>query len=202
MSEADRKKWNARYEEGAYVTRQYPSELLVDRLPGLILPESCGRAIDIACGSGRNSLYLARKGWKVDAVDISDMALEQLDEKARAEGLSITGINRDLEQDPEVATDFLVADTYDLAIMFRYAHSALLEPISRALKPGGYLIVESHLVTEAEVVGPRGTRHRVAPGELRQAADGLDVIVYSEGIVLDPDGRSAAIARLVARRPS
>jgi len=202
LSEADRKKWNARYEEGAYVTRQHPSELLVDRLPGLILPESGGRSIDVACGSGRNSLYLARKGWHVDAVDISETALEQLDAKARAAGLSIAGINRDLEQDLDVATDFLVADSYDLAIMFRYAHSALVEPLSGALKPGGYLIVESHLVTDADVVGPRGTRHRLTPGELRAAASGLDVLVYTEGIVLDPDGRSAAIARLVARRPA
>lgn len=202
MSEADREKWNARYREGAYETRQHPSELLVDRLPGLVLPESGGKAIDVACGSGRNSLYLARRGWQVDAVDISETALEQLEDKARAEGLPISCINRDLEQELDVATDFLVADSYDLAIMFRYAHSALVAPLSRALKPGGYLIVESHLVTEADVVGPRGTRHRVAAGELRAAALGLELLVYSEGIVLDPDGRSAAIARMVARRPT
>lgn len=201
MSEADREKWNTRYREGAYVTRQHPSELLVNRLPGLVLPETGGRAIDVACGSGRNSLYLARKGWQVDAVDISETALEQLDEKARAEGLSITSINRDLEQAMDVATDFLVPECYDLAIMFRYAHSALVAPLSTALKPGGYIIVESHLVTDADVVGPRGVRHRVASGELRAAASELQVLVYSEGIVLDPDGRSAAIARLVARKP-
>lgn len=201
MSETDREKWNARYQAGAYTARPHPSELLVQWLPKLELAAGKPRAIDIACGSGRNSLYLARQGWQVDGVDISQVGLSQLSDKARADSLSINCINRDLELDMTTATDFLVEDSYDLAIMFRYAHGALVRPLSAALKPGGYLIVESHLVTDADVIGPRGARHRVAVGELQEAAGGLEILLSSEGIVTDPDGSSASIARLVARRP-
>jgi tellurite methyltransferase len=201
LSDADRQKWNTRYREGAYATRQHPSELLVQWLPRLALSGQTPRAIDIACGSGRNSVYLARHGWQVDGVDISEVALDQLSEKARAEALSINCINYDLETDSGTNAGFLAPEHYELAIMFRYAHGALVRPLAAALRPGGYLIVESHLVTDADVIGPRGARHRVAAGELSDAAGGMEVLLYSEGIIIDPDGSSAALARLVARKP-
>jgi SAM-dependent methyltransferase len=202
LSETDREKWNTRYRAGAYTARSHPSELLVQWLPRLEVSPGPLHAIDIACGSGRNSLYLARHGWQVDGVDISEVALEQLGEKARIAGLPVACINADLERDDEPGAGFLRPDHYELAIMFRYAHAALVKPLEVSLKPGGYLIVESHLVTDADVIGPRGARHRVGVGELQQASSGMEVLLYSEGIVTDPDGSSAALARLVARKAS
>ena len=201
MSQADQDKWNTRYRGGAYAARTHPSALLAEWLPKLEFPEAHPQAIDVGCGTGRNAIYLARRGWQVDAVDISEVALNHLTETASAESLPITCVQADLEDAAHRPADLFTADRYDLAIMARYTNLPLIDTLKRALRAGGYLIVEEHLVTEADVVGPRSPQFRVAPGALSDAAAGLDIIAYREGIVNDPDGRSAALAQLVARKP-
>lgn len=200
MSQADRDKWNTRYRDGGYGTRTQPSAFLAEWLPRLGLEGTELRAIDAASGTGRNALYLARRGWRVDAIDISEVGLDRLRDAAIEENLSITCIRSDLEQASKGATQSITADRYDLAILFRYTNLALLEVLSRSLTPGGYLIVEGHLVTQAEVVGPQDTSFRVAPDALRAAATDLNIIEYREGLIADPDGRRAALAQLVARK--
>lgn len=201
MSRADQDKWNLRYREGAYATRSHPSALLAEWLPKLKSREDHPRAIDVACGAGRNAIYLARRGWQVNAVDVSEVALDRLSETANAENLPITCIQADLEDAAHRPADLFVADRYDLAIMIRYTNLPLIDTLKGILKAGGYLIVEEHLVTEADVVGPRSPQFRVAPDALRDAVAGLDIIAYREGTVNEPDGRSAALAQLVARYP-
>jgi len=201
VSQADQDKWNARYREGAYATRTHPSALLAEWLPKLKFREAHPRAIDVGCGTGRNAIYLARRGLQVDAVDVSEVALDHLIETADAESLPITCIQADLENAAHRPAELFTADRYDLALMARYTNLPLIDTLKDALTAGGYLIVEEHLVTEADVVGPRSPKFRVTPGALRDAAIGMDIIAYREGIVNDPDGRSAALAQLVARTP-
>ncbi len=201
VSQADQEKWNLRYREGAYAVRKHPSAVLEEWLPKLKIREAHPRAIDVACGTGRNTIYLARRGWQVDAVDISQVALDHLTEMATTENLPITCIQMDLEGAARRPADLFTADRYDLAIMIRYTNVPLVDRLKGVLKAGGYLIVEEHLVTEADVVGPGNPKFRVPPGVLRDVATGLDIIVCREGIVIDPDGRSAALAQLVARAP-
>ena len=202
MSQADQDKWDARYRAGEYQARSHPSALLTEWLPQLDCPPG-GRAIDVACGLGRNALFLARQGWRVAAVDISPVALEQLAATAAQENLDITCRPVDLESSKpgELGSRLFGAQQYDLALMVRYTNLPLIASLANASKPGGYVIVEEHLVSDAEVVGPSNPRYRVAPGALRSAAAGLDVLAYEEGLVVDPDGRTAALAQLVARRP-
>jgi SAM-dependent methyltransferase len=200
MSQDDRALWNRRYRDGAYADRRNPSALLADWLPRLDAPGDPPRALDVACGLGRNALFLARNGWRVDAVDVSDVALAALAERADSEGLPVRCLRRDLEPTPaEPGVDFGVG-VYDLAVVFRYTNLALLPALTTAVRPGGYLIVELHLHSGAEVVGPKNPQFRVEPGALRAAAAGVEILHDSEGIVEDPDGRRAALARLVARR--
>lgn len=200
MSQVDRDKWNQRYREGAYATRKHPSALLEEWLPKLNIRETHPRAIDVACGTGRNAIYLARRGWHVDAVDIAQLALDQLSETATAEGLPITCIQMDLEDAWRRPTGPFTPDRYNLAIMIRYTNMPLVDTLRDVVKAGGYIIIEEHLVSDANVVGPRNQKFCVPPGVLRDAAAGLAIVSYHEGIVTDPDGRAAALAQLVARR--
>ena len=200
MSQADREKWDDRYRAGQYRARTHPSALLAEWLPQLEPFGSPPRALDVACGRGRNAVYLARHGWRVDAVDISQVALDQLAARATAESLNVTCIAVDLETEGELSA-LLTDPRYDLALVVRYTNLTLIRSLAKALRPGGYLLVEEHLVTDVDVVGPQNPRFRVAPGALRDAAGGLNVMAYSEGLVTDPDGRLAALAQLVARRP-
>ena len=191
MSEADRRKWDARYRDGAFVERTWPSEFLVacaERLPRR------GRALDLACGAGRNALFLAQRGLTVDAVDISAVALARA--RKDGAGLAINWLQADLE------TDFPWPRQYDVIVNIRYVNPPLVTALARRLAPGGALIVEQHLRHEKAEVGPGNPAFRVAPGTLRQLAEGLSVVTHEEGLFRDPDNGVAALARLFATAPA
>ncbi|HSG65951.1 MAG TPA: methyltransferase domain-containing protein [Gammaproteobacteria bacterium] len=188
MSTIDREKWDERYRSGAYEGRTHPTELLAEWLPRL--PR--GRALDVACGIGRNALYLSGQGYTVDAVDISSVALERARESARERRLAINWIEADLESKQ------LPDERYDLIVIVRYTHAALLPHLIERLAPGGHLLCEEHLQTHREVVGPTNARFRMRPNELLTVAKrGLRILYYREGLIDDPDGRTAALAQLV-----
>ncbi|MDH3641327.1 MAG: methyltransferase domain-containing protein [Gammaproteobacteria bacterium] len=190
MSKADREKWDRRYAQGAFAERSHPNAFLEQWVPDLPL----GRALDIACGAGRNSLFLAAAGYTVDALDISAEALARAAASAEHRGLQINWIERDLDSGlPD-------AGLFDLIIMLRYVNLPLLCTLGDRLNPGGHLVVEEHLATDADVIGPRSSRFRVEPGDLASAADGLRVRHCDELLSTDPDGRPVALARLVACR--
>ncbi len=74
MSRSDRDKWNDRYRRGAYRERSQPSVLVKEYVPDIFASQQAAnggdgtlRALDLACGAGRNALYLARLGYGVDA---------------------------------------------------------------------------------------------------------------------------------------
>ena len=200
MSQADRDKWNARYLAGAYEARTHPSALLAHWAGRLHVTAPAPRAIDLACGSGRNALFLAKSGWHVDAVDISTVALGRLQAAADAENLPVNCVERDLEP-PSSALDGFEECPYALALSMRYTGIPLIEALPLVLVPGGYLIAEMHFITEKTVAGPRNPRFRVARGELRKAGSALELLHYHEGLVTDPDGRTVALAQLVGRLP-
>ncbi len=200
MSQADADKWNQRYRDGAYATRTHPSAFVEQWLPRLEVDSDHPRAVDVGCGAGRNALHLARHGWQVDAIDVSQVALDQLAAKASDEQLAINCIQADLEAGDALPQALRTPEHYELALIVRYTQLPLIEQLKSTLTRGGYLMVELHLQTEAEVVGPRNPNFRVAPGALRAAAAGLNVLSCYEGLVDEVDGRLAALAQLVARR--
>ena len=192
MSAVDRDKWNRRYAAGAYAGRTEASALLQAWVGAV----QAGRALDVACGAGRNALYLAERGFEVDGVDISAAALSRARSSARQRGVRLNLIEHDLD------TPLTLDAGYQLILVIRYVNLPLMAQLTDHLAPGGFLIGEQHLVSEAEVIGPENPAYRVAPGQLAAAARGLDVLYVNEGLVTEPDGRLAALAQVVARRGS
>lgn len=196
MAEADRDKWNERHRDG-YAAHGQPSALLrqwIDRIPR-------GRALDLACGAGRNALFLAANGFEVDAVDISDVALDLGRRRARAAGLRVNWIEQDLDQPPPWP---LALTDYTLLLVVRYVNLPLIRELSDRLLPGGVLVTEQHFVTDAEVGGPSDPMFRLQPGALREFAESLGFqLRFSEEAIVgeDPGGQPMALARLVAQRP-
>ena len=188
MSNQDRNKWNQRYTEGSY-HKNNPVTLVEEWLPRLPV----GRALDVACGAGRNSLFLAQAGYQVDAIDISREGLNLARQKAENQGLSINWIEHDLDQPYQFDTD------YDLIIVMWYVNLELISRLCNCLAPGGYLLCEEHLTTDMEVIGPTSLNYRVAPGELREAVSGVDVLLYEESIEMNSEGEQVASARVVVK---
>jgi SAM-dependent methyltransferase len=188
MSKQDRIKWNQRYAEDSYHKNNSVS-LVEDWIPKL----AAGRALDVACGAGRNSIFLAQAGYQVDAIDISPEGLKQAREKAEHQGLSINWIEHDLDQPFQFDTD------YDLIIVMWYVNLVLITRLCDCLAPGGYLLCEEHLITDAQVIGPTSLNYRVAPDELREAVSGVDVLLYEESVEMNSEGDQVASARVVVK---
>ncbi len=152
------------------------------------------RALDVACGDGTNAVFVAQLGLEVDAVDISDAAIEIV--RATADrGWPITGIRADLEQEP------LPDGPYDVVVVISYLQRSLFDELARVLARGGLLIYETYTRAHAEMLGKTmRAEFMLAPGELRTSFPGLDVLRYEERIVGEGDHRKA-VASLVARRP-
>ena len=192
MSDADRERWNARYAAGEYAARTHPSPLLAtwtDRLPR-------GRALDIACGRGRNAIHLAAHGYAVDAMDISGVALAGARERAEAAGVAVNWIETDLDR-PDIARD-----AYDVIVVARFLYRPLIPRLVDALRPGGHVVYDHHYITPEAVDGPKSRRFRARPNELLERFRALRVLSYEEGIVAESDGSRMALARLVACRGS
>lgn len=164
-----------------------PSRLLLDFIPALPV----GRALDIACGEGRNAIYLAREGFDVDAIDISDAALNK--GRTAAGGLKINFTAADLE-------GFKIpANTYELIVNFNYLQRSLVPAIKNGLKRGGYLIFETYTLEQKELGHPKNPEFLLGPNELLRLFSDLHIIYYREGVVEEGE-RKKAVASLVGRK--
>lgn len=156
-----------------------------------------GRALDLACGRGRNALYLAREGFQVEAWDKDAEALEGLSATADTLGLSaITTRLVDLEQAPEIPPA-----SFDLITVFYYLQRDLMPRIMRALKPGGVLVYETFLIDNHERFNhPRRREFCLNHNELLALFRELRVLAYREGA--QDSGKGPFTAALIAQRPA
>ena len=181
----DRLKWN----------RKYRHEALADEPAGIVGAYAhlapLGRALDVACGNGRNACYLAARGFTVDAVDI---ALEGL-RRFACRSTRIQRICADLD-------DFVIPpEQYRLIVNTRFLDRRLFPKLQAGLRPGGVLIFESYRTSPAGVSdGPHRPEHLLKPGELRRAFERLRIVFYREQPSLQA-GAPAMKASLVAVRP-
>ena len=187
--------WDERFRSGDYPQEPEPSAVL-ERYAGTF-PE--GRALDVATGTGRNALFLAERGYEVDAVDRSREGLRIARGTARERGIEdrIEWVRGD------VPTYAFPESAYAVITISYYRAVDRFPDIQEALVPGGVLFVEHHLrSTDETAVGPRGDRHRFAANELLHACLDLTVLHYSETTETRDDGRLAANARVLARNTS
>jgi tellurite methyltransferase len=145
-----------------------------------------GKALDLACGTGRHALWLARQGWSVTAVDGSPAAIGILKEQIGK--LAIETRIADLEQQYPIE---LAA--WDLVLISLYLQRDLFEPAKHGVKPGGVLVAITLLAENADP-----PPHRLLPGELKMYFAGWEILDYFEGRV----GESSSQARIAARRPT
>jgi len=102
-----------------------------------------GRALDLACGAGRNAVWLAEQGWRVTAVDFSEVGLTIARELARTRGVEVEWVEAD------VVAWVPAARSYDLVCVLYLqlpppARSAVLRHAADAVAPGGTLLVLGH----------------------------------------------------------
>ena len=185
----DRERWNEKHSDATFDPPDGPIPELERRLH--TLPN--GRALDVATGTGRNAVALAEGGYDVDAVDVSDVALERARQRATDRGVDVNWIRADL------ADVDLETDAYDVIAVGFFAALEHLPALKEALAPGGVLIYEHHLRSSDPVeVGPSSDRFRYRSNDLLRACLDLTILSYEERRRPVPGG-IAAVATLVAR---
>jgi SAM-dependent methyltransferase len=183
--------WNERYrsrERAAEDLNAEPTPLLVDTASNL----APGKALDLASGTGRNSLWLAEHGWNVTAVDAASAAIEILQTRAAERSLKINAIVADLEKE-----EFEIEPSrWDFIAICYYLQRNLFEPAKRGIVSGGLLLSIVHITEPGEEESP----FRLRPGQLEKYFAGWDILHYYEGKADDAAHRRA-VAEIAARKP-
>ena len=187
MSLKDKEKWNAKYDSSTCLAGREPSRWLMDHTN---LLAGRGKALDIAMGEGRNTLFAASLGYEVLGIDISEIGVSRAETLARKNKLTIHTQIVDLDNYE------IEENAYDLILCFYFLDRGLFEGIQKGLKPGGTLIYETFTEDYLQYSGFK-REWVLEKNELRQAFPGLKVLDYLE---VDEPENETAYASLVARK--
>ena len=165
-----------------------PAEFLVDNI--YLLPK--GRVLDIAMGTGRNAIYLARMGFEVEGVDISGEAVSVAVESARKAGVTIRAQVADLEKDYHIQEG-----AYDVIICFHYLQHSLMSQIKNGLRLGGVVVYETYTVDQLQFGKPRNPDYLLKHNELLCMFREFRCLRYREGVFEGPKAIASIIAQNV-----
>ena len=169
MANEDKIKWDKKYEN--------TPKLLEDRNPSkklesLIQLTSGKQALEIACGTGRNSIYLAKNGFNVDAYDIAQIALDKLN------SYGYNTINTKLAD----LDDFeAIENNYDLIVQTNFLDRKLIPKLLSSLKQNGLLFIETYMDHPSNTKPNSNPDFLLQKGELKSfVSDRFKVIDYDE----------------------
>ncbi len=182
----DRRHWDERYAAAGMEG--------IDRLtpPPVFAPSegrfpTTGRALDIACGRGRHSVWLAKRGMTVTGLDVSPVAIEQADGLAARQGCEERCTFAVADLDHGLPSYVTAAPAFDLVVCHLFRQPALDGRVVERLAPGGLLAIA--VLSE---VGAGPGRFRAGPGGLRNAFDRLRIEAH---------GEAEGLAWLLATKP-
>ena len=200
-----RQVWDERFATDEYIFGTEPNRFLVSQSHRL---QPGARALSVADGEGRNSVWLAAQGLEVDAVEISPRAVEKARRLAAGRGVAVRFEVADVREWRWPATRYDVI----AAIFIQFASPAerarLFARIRRALEPGGLIILEGYGVRQIEygTGGPPHVAHLYTREMLDQAFRDFEILVLEEREDWLEEGTKhvgrSALVDLVARKPA
>jgi SAM-dependent methyltransferase len=168
----EREDWNRKHGEAGPLFGVEPNRFLVAEVEGL----APGRALDLACGAGRNAVWLAERGWTVTGADFSDVALVNARELAAERGVDVEWVQADLRDWEPLPRAFdLVAVLY-LQVPAE-ERALVLGRAAEAVAPGGTLLVVGHDLQNLNGGhgGPKDPRVLFTPEDVAAELPGLEV---------------------------
>lgn len=168
MSEI-RRKWDSHYGDNA--SAPAAADVLTEH--GFLLPGH-GAALDLACGLGGNALFLAERGLRVEAWDISSVALKSLRRRALDKGREI------ITKNVEIKPTSLPENAFDVIVVSRFLDRALCDAIIACLKSGGLLFYQTFTADKLTSQGPNNPAYLLQRNELLKLFSSLSLVYYRE----------------------
>lgn len=193
--------WDARYAGEDLLWKAEPNRFLVEEVSDL----PAGRVLDVACGEGRNAVWLAGRGWQATGVDFSPVALGKAARLAEQRGVTVEWLEADLGAwaPPAQAFDLVIVFYLQLPAPQR---GAVYGRMATGVAPGGTMLVVGHDRDNlaAGYGGPRDPAVLFSPGEVAADLAGLKVVKAEQvrrAVDTDDGERSAIDALVRAVRP-
>ena len=181
--------WNKKYSERSHSSLD-ADPFLVSAYDEFLSSNPPGNALDVAGGVGRHMIWLARRGWRVKLLDVSEVGIKQAEQNAKITGTEafVSTKIRDLNTMQDLGRD-----EYDLVLVFFFLQRELFPALAAALKPGGFLIYKTYTTEQKQFPGgPSHPMFLLGPNELLHAFSSLRVLHYHESI------QEKGVAELVA----
>ena len=185
-NQGDYRRWEERYSRLGR-KRHLPDSLLLEHWSELPGP----RVLDVACGEGRNSLFLAECGLRVCGIDRSPTALRKARQWAQESSLDCEFLLWDLD------SLSLPDHGYDSIVVTRYWQPELCAVLQAALRPGGVLLYETYTKQYLNYRADCNPAHLLEPGELRSYFADMEILHSAE---VDKPASSEYCAQLIARK--
>jgi 2-polyprenyl-3-methyl-5-hydroxy-6-metoxy-1,4-benzoquinol methylase len=172
-----------------------PHALLVEAIALIeASPPKTRLALDLACGSGRDAVWLALAGWKVQGWDVLPDALGKCADLAARNRVSVEVSCVNVEAEPVITPR-----AFDLVCCFNYLHRPLFPTLADAVRPGGYIVYETFAKPQCEMFGkPASDTHLLESGELASVFRDWNILVDREGLT----GPRRYATGLIAQRPN
>jgi len=195
-SDNERERWNHKYREASGTGKwTVPDPFLERAFSEYILPlfPRGGSALDLAGGAGRHAIWLAKMGWKVTLIDVSDAGVEQARQNAGPLASHMHFVVDDFTHFKASQTQFEAG--FEVVMAFFYLEREIFSEMVKAVRPGGLLVYKTLTLAQLKLPGgPKNPAYLLEPGELLRLADGLRVLQYREEVA------EKATAELVARK--
>ncbi len=181
------------------VQNEEPAEIVREQAGLLRRNPVAGPVLDLACGGGRNAVFLAGLGCAVEGLDRSAETLAGAAALAARRGVSVRWRQGDLEAPDALLAELLPAGAYAAVVVVKYLHRPLIPWIKEALRPGGLVVYETFTVRQREISGaPSNPAFLLEPGELRRLFADFEFITGFEGLRENPPRHVEAY---VGRKP-
>lgn len=139
-----------------------------------------GSGLDIACGSGRDLVFLAKHGWDMQGIDYNDGSLKRCQDLADRHRVNTHCKKIDLEIDKFNLTAHIPSNSLGLVSVFRYLHRPLLPAIRHSLKPGGVILYQTFMQGCELISRPKNPRFLLLENELAEAFgpnNGFEILI-------------------------
>ncbi len=187
-----RQKWDRIYQ-----TKNSPGQIAAVLLENESLLPVNGNALELACGTGQNSCFLASRGLDVEAWDISQVAIDRLRNLAQRNSLKLKASTVDIKP------AMLQPNAWDVIVCTHYLDRSLFPAMIAALRANGRIFFQTFSLNKPPGIGPSNPEFLLQPGELKTVFSSLEVLAYRDNSsASDPDNSMVGREYIVVAKHS